>query len=453
MVSPGDQLSGRVLIIGAGWAGLAAAWHLCRRGVPVTVVEARHYPGGRAFSFQDDATGLWLDNGHHVLLGCCTAMRNLLTQIGERDAMALHRLDVPVFWAGRWERIASRPWPGPLHLLPALARYGPLSRRERVAAIRLGAALARVRQPKALDGESFAAWLRRHGQSPAAIGRLWDLVGVSVLNAHADAVSAGQAIAAFRLGVVAGWQAAQLGLFQKPLGTLGERMASALKARGVAFRFGQPVHRLVGRQGRVIGIEVGEETIRADAVIAAVPPRALARLLESAPGGADAERTRRAAMELSTSPIVNVYLLYDRPVMAGLLFAAVDRLSQFVFNRGRLMGPGSEWDGRWLVVSVSAAQTVRDRRGDLVRAVAGEMAEMLPRAGTAHLVRGREIWQPDATFWARPGTWDLRRAGGRVAPGLIAAGDWTDTGWPASLESAVRSGQAAADQVAADVGG
>lgn len=447
MVTTGDQLTGRVLVVGAGWAGMAAAWALCRQGASVTLVDARHYPGGRAFSFRDPVTGLWLDNGQHVLLGCCTAVQDLLAEIGESEAVTFDRLNLPVHCGGRWWRIQSRPWPGPLHIVPALLGYGPLSLRERLAAVRVGGVLRRAGRAETLDGESFQAWLARHGQSPAAIGRLWDLVGVSVLNAHADAVSAGQAVAAFRLGVVAGWQAARLGLFRKPLGILAERMAAHLRAQGVELRLGGTAREFLWRDGRVIGVRVGEETLSADAVIAAVPARALAALLGASPSEAGARAVREAATGLAVSPIVNVYLVYDRPVMDKAFFAVADRVSQFVFNRGRLLDPGSEWDGRFIAVSISGARDLRDRRGRLGRTVAEEMAEILPRAGTAHLTRVREVWQPEATFWARPGTWELRTAGGAMAPGLAVAGDWTDTGWPASLESAVRSGNAAAEQV------
>jgi squalene-associated FAD-dependent desaturase len=439
----------RVVVIGAGWAGLAAALALSRErsGLEVTVIERSRRAGGRAFSFQDPKSGRWLDNGQHVLLGCCSEFVACLQEIGMGDAVWFQPLlHIPVYRDGRWSWLSSRRWPGPLHLLPALLGYGHLSLRDRLRVLRLAVPLA-IADTRKADEQSFADWLAAHGQRVDAIARLWELIGVAVLNACATEVSAGLAVQALRMGVMNGWQAARLGYFSRPLGFLADRAVRVLKDRGVRVMLGNGVRSVESERGKVVGVRLQDGTILpADAVIAAVPHDVLNRLL---PGQNAAPTSMGTAAQLPWSPILNLYLLYDRPLMKGEVAAFADGFCQFVFNRGRLLGE-DELDGRWLSVSISAADAYRSQAPErLIARADAELKQAFAGAGVgaARLVSAVPVWQTRATFLAKPGSWTKRPSYRGAISGLFLAGDWTDTGWPACLEGAVRSGRAAAEEM------
>ncbi len=409
------------------------------------LLERRSRPGGRAFSFPDPDGGPPLDNGQHVLLGCCDRFPALLRRVGAAASVRFQPLlQVPVRGAGRWSTLGSARLPGPLHLLPALARYRHLSAAERVAALRAAAALAGA--PPG-DEQTFAAWLTRHGQGARAVARLWNLLGVGVLNCHASAASAGQACAALRMGFAAGWRAAALGLFAAPLGEVADRALAALARRGVSVRMGTTVRGLEVEGGRLRGVQFARGgPMEVDAAIAAVPHDALGALL---PPRWRAHPALRGARELGWSPILDLHLHYDRPVLQGDLAAFLDGDLQFAFNRGRLLGY-PERDGRDIALSISDAETLASTPLDaLVPALEGQLRRALPVAAEARLLRAVPVWQRHATFRAVPGSGALRVAAASPIRGLALAGDWTATGWPACLEGAVRSGATAAHLVLA----
>ncbi|MBX5436624.1 MAG: FAD-dependent oxidoreductase [Alicyclobacillaceae bacterium] len=443
---------GRIVIVGAGWAGLAAAWEISRRsaggeghGRPeIWLVERAPRPGGRAFSFRDRATGLELDNGQHVLLGCCDQFVHFLQEIGLGAAVRFQDLlDIPVFAGGRWERLASARLPGPLHLLRLLTQYRHLSLADRWRLLRVVRPLQRP-DHRQRDNMSFADWLALQGQSARAVERLWDLVGVAVLNGRADQVSAGLALESFRIGVISGWRAARLGYLTIPLGYAARAAAEALQARGVHVLFHQAVDEVLVESGRVKGVRIRRgPTLEADAVVAAVPHDALYKLL---PPAWRLHEAFAQSARLAWSPILNVYLLYDQPVFHEEVAAFCGGVVQFVFNRGRLLGE-PDLDGRWLSVSLSAAGGLRNwPAAKVIDRVDEELRRTFPRpASGARCLHAATVWQPRATFLAAPGTWRLRPPPKSPVSGLFLAGDWTDTGWPACLEGAVRSGRRAAE--------
>lgn len=430
-------------MVGGGWAGLAAALALLDRGADVTLLERRARAGGRACSFPHTETGLHLDNGQHVLLGCCARALAFLRRVGAEEAVRFQPLlQVPVIERGRAARLRSARLPGPLHLLPSLMAYAHLTPRQRMRAALAAVALRLGRAPA--DGEPFSAWLRRHGQEPEAVARLWDLIVTAVLNTRADEASAALAARALRTGFLAGPRAATLGLFRVPLGEVADRAVACLRRGGADVRLGATAVRVEVEGSRACGVHLEDgRYLRVDALVAAVAPDALPSLLP--------EVWRRAPpfarlAELGWSPILNVYLLYDRPVMRADVSAFVDNDLQFAFNRGALLGR-RDLDGRLIGLSVSAADRLTELAADrLTPHLDGLLRAALDsaEARAARLLAAVPVWQPRATFRATPGTTALRPAAGTPLAGLFLAGDWTDTGWPACLEGAVRSGEAAA---------
>ncbi|MGP4111905.1 hydroxysqualene dehydroxylase HpnE [Streptomyces sp. 4N509B] len=453
----GGRALGHVLVVGGGLAGTAAALALADRGAAVTLVEARTRLGGLAFSFHRTtrlggrSATLTVDNGQHVHLRCCTAYRSFLRRIGGAALAPLQpRLSVPVLDAatGRLGRLARTPsLPVPFHLAPGLARYPHLTRGERMAAARAALALRRLDPTDpALDGEDFAGWLRRHGQSDRCVEALWDLIGVATLNARAADVSLQLAAMVFRTGLLTEAGAADLAVPDVPLGTLHDALARAALARaGVRILPATRARRLGPEPGTggwraTLATRTGQRELTADRVILAVPPHEAHRLL---PPGALPEPGRLA--RLTAAPIVNLHVVYDRPVLRRGFLAALGSRVQWVFDRTVPAGLAAVGGAhQYLVVSQSAAHEEITRPvGELRERFLPELARLLPAAATARVRDFFVTRERAATFAPSPGVGRLRPGPVTSAPGLYLAGAWTATGWPATMEGAVRSGLAA----------
>ncbi|WP_129843308.1 hydroxysqualene dehydroxylase HpnE [Streptomyces sp. RFCAC02] len=441
-------------VVGGGLAGITAALALADRGHRVTLLETRPRLGGLAFSFHRDSPAgrLTVDNGQHVHLRCCTAYRAFLHRVGGAALAPLQpRLDVPVLDAagGRAGRIRRAALPVPFHLAGTLARYPHLSTAERAAVPRAVLALRRLDPADpALDGQDFAGWLRRHGQSDRAITALWDLIGVATLNARAADVSLALAAMVFRTGLLTDPGAADIGVARVPLGTLHHTLAlAALDRAGVTTRLatrtralrpapGGGWHLVLGTRGPGAENPAVRE-LTADAVILAVPQDAARRLL---PAGAVPDPERLDG--IGTAPILNAHVLYDRTVSRRPFFAAIGGPVQWVFDRTRASGARG---GQYLVLSQSAAGEEIGLPADVLRErYLPELARLLPAARTARVVDFFVTRERAATFAPAPGVGRLRPGPVTRAPGLHLAGAWTATGWPATMEGAVRSGVAAA---------
>ncbi|MFL6137522.1 MAG: hydroxysqualene dehydroxylase HpnE [Frankiaceae bacterium] len=442
----------RVVVVGGGLAGLSAAIGAVDAGAAVTLLESRPRLGGATHSFS--RSGLVVDNGQHVLLRCCTAYLGFLRRLGVADWTAMQpRLAVPVVRPG-----APRPvWlrrgglPAPLHLAPAVLAYRQLSPLERLKVPRAALALRRLDpDDEGLDAASFGDWLRRHGQSRNAIDALWDLICTATLNTPPDAASLKLAAKVFRTGLLEDKAAADIGYPLVPLGRLhGEAAERALAAAGATVRLRTRV-RAVERDGGGFGVVTDEGRVPADAVVVAVPHDAAGGLLP--PGTV---RAQERLGELGASPILDVHVVYDRRVTDLPLLGAIGTPAQWIFDRtessGLAAGGGGE---QYLAVSVSAADALIDRSvAELRELFLPELGRLLPRARDARVVELFVTRERTATFRQGPGSHSLR-AGTRTAlPGLYLAGAWTDTGWPATMEGAVRSGRAAAEAVVAGLGG
>lgn len=437
----------RVAVIGGGLAGQAAALRLADGGARVTVLESRARLGGVAGSFRrsHEHGEMQVDTGQHVFLRCCTAYRRYVTRIGADHLVTLQeRLDIPVLSptrAARLRRAVSPLLPAPLHLAGALLRYGHLSVRERVGLARAALALGRVdRAAPATDAQSFGAWLAAHGQGRRAVDVLWDVVGIATLNARAADASLALAATVFQLGLLGRADAGDVGWATAPLGAVHDTAASlALTAAGVEVRRSArarpPLH-----DGARWRVPVGEDELVVDRVVCAVPPAAAERLL---PPGA----TAHAPGGLGAVPIVNVHVVYDRPVLRTPFAAGVDSPVQWVFDRTESSGVAAVHGPRaqYLAVSLSAAEDLVGRPArDLRERFVAALAELLPAARGARVLEAFTTREPQATFRAAPGQARLRPGPRSTLPGLYLAGAWTDTGWPATMEGAVRSGEAAA---------
>jgi squalene-associated FAD-dependent desaturase len=449
--------AGRVLVVGGGLAGITAALDCAAAGANVTLVEVRRRLGGAAYSFERD--GLRLDNGQHVFLRCCHAYRALLARLGSAHLTSIQpRLEIPVLKPGHAPVLLRRgALPAPAHLAGALARYPYLTPAERLGAARAALALMRLDpRDQRLDAQTFGAWLARRGQGPHALAALWDLIALPTLNLPAAEASLALAAFVFRTGLLSGADAGDIGFHDATLAqTIGEPAERALREAGVEVRLGWRAERLARRAG---GVDVhGRETLSAEATVLAVPHTRAATLLEPLLG-----EPARALARLGSSPIVNLHVVYDRRVCGQPFAAGVGTPVQYVFDRTRAglsarphSGlPAQQAGGlparlpagcQYLAVSLSGAERemgvgVEELRERYLPA----LCELFPRARDAKVELFLATREHAATFRAAPGTAALRLETVTTVPGLLLAGAWTATSWPATLEGAVLSGHAAA---------
>ncbi|NIH88596.1 hydroxysqualene dehydroxylase HpnE [Amycolatopsis granulosa] len=432
----------RVAVVGGGLAGITAALRCADAGHEVTLIESRGVLGGLTHSFTRD--GLHVDNGQHVFLRCCTAYLGLLRRLGVTDRVHLQpRLEIPVR-SPRLRRPAwlrRNPLPAPLHLADSVLRYAPLGLGDRMRFA--GAALAlKAVDPAApaSDRRTFGEWLAAHGQSREAVTKLWDLVGIATLNAPAEQASLGLAATVFQVGLLTDASAADIGWATVPLRRLhGEPALARLTAAGVRVRLNTKVTGL----SRVDGSwRIGaDEPVTAEQVVLAVPPPVAAKLLPEGTVRLPADFADR----LGSSPIVNAHVVLDRRVTEAPFFAVVDSPLQWVFDRTASSGLAH---GQYLAISLSAAVEeielpVRVLRARLLPA----LRQVLPAARDAQVLDFFVTRERHATFRPVPGCAQLRPPARTRVPGLVLAGAWTATGWPATMEGAVRSGEAAAQAV------
>jgi squalene-associated FAD-dependent desaturase len=431
----------RVAVVGGGLAGISAAIQCLDAGADVTLLESRPALGGLTTSFKRGS--LDVDNGQHVFLRCCTAYRRLLTRLGvERDVMLQDRLDVGVLMPGddRTTRLRRTGLPAPLHLAGSLLRYSPLSPADRLRAVRGTLALRRLdlSDPR-LDDTSFGEWLRAHGQNRSTIDALWDLFGIATHNAHADQASLAMATMVFQTGLFTEADAGDIGWSLVPLLRLhGESAHRALSTGGASVRTKAKVERIEARGNGWLVAERDGPSHEVDLVVLAVPPAQAEALL---PAGS-VSMTAGWSKQLGTSPIVNVHAVYDRRVMETPFVASVGTPAQWVFDR---TGQSGLEHGQYLAVSISAADDLIDVTTAKVRErVLPALEQLFPATRQAQLLDFFVTRERTATFLAAPGTARLRPGPRTGHEGLVLAGAWTDTGWPATMESAVRSGEAAA---------
>ena len=425
-----------VVVVGGGLAGASAALYAADAGARVTLLERRTRLGGLTWSFK--RRGLWFDNGQHVFLRCCTAYLAFLRRIGAQDQVAIQpRLDVPVVApGGRRASIRRSGLPAPLHMIGSVLGFAHLNIADRLRLVRAAEALRHVDPADpALDAITFAAWLAEHGQRPAAIERFWNLVTLPTLNVPADEASMALAAMVFRTGLLDTADGGDIGWSRVPLAELhGANIEMALDQAGVEREFDVRVDAVRRGPDSSLTVSAGERTWSAPAVVVATSHQTAADILP--PG------TLGPVEGLGLSPILNVHLVLDRKVTDLGMAACIDSPLQFLFDRTEASGLKS---GQYLAVSISAADAYVARRpAELVSSFHAALGEVFPLARGSELVDGTVSREPGATFRGIPGTAALRPAASTSIPGLAVAGAWCDTGWPATMEGAVRSGTAAA---------
>jgi squalene-associated FAD-dependent desaturase len=386
-----------------------------------------------------------IDNGQHIALRCCTEYRRLLSRLGvERLLDVQPRLRIPVLRAGARPALLDRSAaPAPFHLAGALLRYHHLSPPERLRALEAIAALRRLDlEDPSLDTCTFGDWLSAHGQSQRIVDRLWNLIALPTLNLPAAHASLSQAAFVFRTGLLDESDACDLAIPSVSLGELhGDAAASVLRARGVDLRLRTRV-RAISRSGESFETALAGGRSEFDRIVCAVPHEVAPRILPR--GVADADALRR----LGASPIVNVHLNLDRVVLATPVAAVLDSPLQWVFDRTDASGVER---GQLLSISLSsAAREMRMPQDDLVGRMLAALRDVVPAARDATVLDAAVTREPRATFRAAPGSRALRPQARTALRGLALAGAWTDTGWPATMEGAVRSGRAAAAVVLAE---
>ena len=401
----------KVAVVGGGLAGLAAALDLRDGGHEVTLFEARPTLGGAVQTLpeRDGDPPPPPDNGQHIALGCFEEYLGFLDRIGESGSYRRQRLSLPVIGEDATVATIGR---SPF----SVPRYRHLPVRERLSIVRV---LLALRRAEGRDTETFGALLRRLGASDLQIERFWDVFVRPALNLRADEASAAMGVFTVRTALLGRAAAADVILPAKPLGVMhGDAAKRALESAGATVRLGKRVESLDG--------------LDSEAIVVAVPPAESARLLgEPEP-------------VLEPSPIVSVHLLFDRPILPFPLAALLSSPAHWVFDRGALTGNRPE-RGQYVTVVASGVPELLEIRGRaLVDLIASELAG---RLGAAELSWWRVSREPYATVALRPGTARERRGPATDRPNVVRAGAWTDTGWPATMEGAVRSGRTAARRI------
>jgi squalene-associated FAD-dependent desaturase len=437
------------IVIGAGFAGLSAAVRFVRAGRHVLVLEARARLGGRATAFPERETGELVDNGQHVLLGCYTATFEFLREIGASDHVRLDpQLAVTMIdRRGRKTRLSCPPLPSPLHLMAGVLDWEALDWKDRAAILRMRTPITLARKQIAGDGKAIAAspgetvenWLIRNGQTARLREMLWDPLALAALNQPPSQAAAPWF--ARVLGEMFGpdSRSAAIALPLRPLHeTYAEPARAYIEQRGGLVKLGSAA-KIQLDAGRITHVSCGADRWQTGVVVSAVPWFALSDLFagdlrQLAP-------TLDRATAMGSSPIVTVNLWFDRPFFDEPFIGLPGRAMQWVFDKRAVFGGQAS---HLSMVSSGASPLVQQTNDALIATAYGELLEAFPEARAVRLLQTTVVREPRATFSLAPGQPPRPRTETPI-PGLYLAGDWIDTGLPATIESAVRSGHAAAD--------
>ncbi|MGA3090877.1 MAG: hydroxysqualene dehydroxylase HpnE [Terriglobales bacterium] len=435
-----------VAIAGGGLAGLASACALAESGFRVTLFERRPYLGGRASSYQHPGTGEVVDNCQHVLFGCCTNLIDFYQRIGVEKNIRWYETMTFVEPGGRSSVLERSFLPAPLHTTPSFLSFPFLDASDKLAISRAMAAL--IPAPARDNGESFLDWLHRHKQTGNAIERFWKPVLVSALSEDLELVSVAYAGQVVRESMKSK-RAREMGIPTIPLTELYSSAADYISARGGAIRFRSGVEsfRAQPSEVRVTANGVEEEF---DYLVLAVCFDGLGRIL---PKTETAAPLLAMLGQFRTSPITGIHLWFDREISELDHAVLLDRTIQWMFHKSRLIqarqaGLGENGNASYVELVVSSSKSLVEKgKTEIVDLAVAELREFFPAAREAKLVKSTVVKELNATYSPRPGIDRYRPNSGTAWPRVLLAGDWTATGWPATMEGAVRSGYLAAEAV------
>jgi squalene-associated FAD-dependent desaturase len=437
-----------VAVVGGGLAGLSAACALADSGYHVHLIERRPYVGGRASSYEHPGTGEVVDNCQHVLLGCCTNLIAFYNQLGVADQIRWFNRITFLEPGGRQSLLHPGILPAPLHNAMAFLQSSALSLADKLAISR--GMVSFLQGIPADNGESFASWLARHGQTRRAIDRFWNPVLVSALNEDLDRVSVHYAAMVFRTSFMQSEQAGWMGVPSIPLSELYSHAVGFIQTHGGEVSLRKSVDSFqYDERSRRWRIGMDDGSVEADAVVLAVPFESMQKLSPFLPviqGGASESLAEKLG-HFQHSPITGIHLWFDRTITDLDHAVLLDTTIQWMYNKTRLQPQRrSEDAGSYLELVVSASKMlVPMSRQQIIDLALRELAEFFPVVRQAKLLKAAVVKEVRATFSVTPGL-DAYRPGAVTAwPGIFLAGDWTATGWPSTMEGAVRSGYLAAE--------
>ncbi len=426
----------RVAVIGGGLAGLASAAALGSAGFEVVICEARNFPGGRATSWPvggEDAE--MIDNCQHVLLRCCVNLLDLYRRLGVADKIRFHREFFFIEPGGRTSVLKRGMLPAPAHFFGSFARLQFLNLADKIAIARAMRAIPRERRTRSdLDRISMLDWLREKRQTRNAIERYWRQVLVSAVNEELDRMAAAHGFQVFWLGMIARADSYEMGIPDVPLRELYDEESLA-RTGAVRMDHRAAVTSIAAAGECVCGLETARGRVEADFYVSSLPFERLRPLAVNLPIEWDA---------FTHSPITGIHLWFDRPITKLPHATLLDRTIQWMFNKH---------EGRYIQLVVSASRTLLETpRNEIIDLVLRELADFFPAMKEARLEKAQVIKEVRATFSASPGMEKLRPGPATQWNNFFLAGDWTRSGWPATMEGAVRSGYIAAEAVAAASG-
>jgi zeta-carotene desaturase len=453
---PESSTKSTVAIAGGGLAGLAAACSLAEAGFRVTLFEKRPFLGGRASSYEHPGTGEVVDNCQHVLFRVCTNLVEFYQRIGVDKQIRWYDEMTFLEPGGRATVMRASPLPAPLHTAPSFLRFPFLTAADKFAITRALVPLTLTTQRD--KGQSFQQWLQQHGQTKGAVERFWKPILVSALSEDLDLISVSAAAQVVRESMKSP-EARHMGVPTVPLTELYAAAGDYIRARGGDLQLRRPLEaldpensqvrvQLGDRPGDNPGSRPGSKEEAFDYLVLALPFESLDRVLPQSP---ESTPIREMLRHFETAPITGIHLWFDRQISELDHAVLLDRTIQWMFHKSRLQPNRAEAangaaSGSYIELVVSSSKSLIEMsRADIVDLALREVREFFPGARAANLVKSTVIKEIHATYSPRPGIDAFRPPASTKWPRVFLAGDWTATGWPATMEGAVRSGYLAAE--------